>query len=80
VDWPWRSPKEAARRAAERDARFVRVGREAHERSRDQSGPQKLKPRNWDRSGPMDKAGAEAEQRRDAPLDRDTNPHACRPT
>ncbi len=28
--WPWNSPEQAALRKAERDARFVRVAREAH--------------------------------------------------
>jgi hypothetical protein len=46
--WPWRSPAEAARRAQDREARFVHIGREAYEGARRDLGPQQLKPRDWE--------------------------------
>ncbi|MDB5558899.1 MAG: hypothetical protein JWQ36_1833 [Enterovirga sp.] len=46
--WPWRSPEEVARRAQDREARFVRIGREAYEGARRDLGPQQLKPRDWE--------------------------------
>jgi hypothetical protein len=61
--WPWHSPETTTRRADERKARFVRIAREAHERSRQDLGDQKLKPRDWDQSGPMDRAGADFERK-----------------
>ena len=61
--WPWTSPERAARLAEEKKARFVRTAREAHERSRRELGEQKLKRRDWDQSGPMDRAGTEFERK-----------------
>ena len=62
--WPWTSPKSAARLARDRKAGFVRIAREAHERSREELGEQKLKPRDWeDQSGPMDRVGAEFDRK-----------------
>jgi hypothetical protein len=46
--WPWNSPAESDRRAAARDARFVQIAREAHERARCDLGAQRLKPRDWE--------------------------------
>ena len=48
MSWPWTSTEEAARRRAERQARFVRIGRDAHESARRYLGPQQLKPRDWE--------------------------------
>ena len=46
--WPWKSLAAAARLASEREARFVRIARQAHERARRDLGPQALKPRDWE--------------------------------
>jgi hypothetical protein len=62
--WPWNSPVEAARRAAAREARFIGIAREAHERARHDLGPQQLKPRDWE-SEPTP-----ANDRREAPVRR----------
>jgi hypothetical protein len=48
MSWSWRSPEQAAQRAAAREAHFVAIGREAHERARRNLGPQRLKPRDWE--------------------------------
>ena len=48
MSWLWKSTAEAARLADRREARFVKIAREAHERARGELGPQKLKPRDWE--------------------------------
>ena len=62
--WPWNSPVEAARRAAAREARFIGIAREAHERARRDLGPQQLKPRDWEAEPAL------ASDRREHPLRR----------
>lgn len=61
--WPWTSSAAAARLSEARKQRFIKIAREAHERSREEIGKQKLRGRSWDRSGPMDTAGAEFERK-----------------
>jgi hypothetical protein len=48
MSWSWRTPIQAAQRAAAREAHFVAIAREAHDRARGHLGPQRLKPRDWE--------------------------------
>jgi hypothetical protein len=68
MPWPWNSSERATRLAEDRKARFVQIARDAHERARRELGDQKLKRRDWDQSGPMDRAGARFEREQNPKL------------